>query len=245
MDVSGSSEALIVQAIGGTRNKIVSLSAPGAVRLSNEACTPTSIHYVSNTLAIAQTLGSALVARGNDSWFFITVDYSFGYDLERDTTEVVEAKGGKVLGHARHPLATRDFGSYLAQAQESRAKVIGLANAGTRHDQDIAQAAKLGMIGKQTFAGLAMRVNHVDLLGLADDARDDADRIVLLGSERGDPRLVEAVFRAGQEDAEQPAGRRLFIDDALPAGGRQGRHRRDRTGDGGDAGGADQRFLRT
>ena len=107
MDVSGSSEALIVQAIGGTRNKIVSLSAPGAVRLSNEACTPTSVHYVFNTHAIAQTLGGALVARGNDSWFFITVDYSFGYDLEKDTTAVVEAKGGKVLGHARHPLGTR------------------------------------------------------------------------------------------------------------------------------------------
>jgi branched-chain amino acid transport system substrate-binding protein len=165
MDVSGSSEGLIVQGIGGTRNKIVSLSAPGAVRLSNEACTPTSVQYVTNTHAVAQTLGGALVARGNDSWFFITVDYSFGYDLENDTTEVVEAKGGKVLGHARHPLGTRDFGSYLAQAQESRAKVIGLANAGADMTGTIAQAAKLGMIGKQGFAGLAMRVNHVDMLG--------------------------------------------------------------------------------
>jgi branched-chain amino acid transport system substrate-binding protein len=168
MDVSGSSEALIVQAIANTANKLVSLGAPGAVRLSNEACTATSIHYVSNTRAIAQTLGGALVARGADSWFFITVDYSFGYDLEKDTTEVVESQGGKVLGHARHPLATRDFGSYLAQAQESRAKVVGLANAGTDMAGTIAQAAKLGMIGgKQTFAGLAMRLNHVDLLGAA------------------------------------------------------------------------------
>jgi branched-chain amino acid transport system substrate-binding protein len=166
MDVSGSSEALIVQAIAGSRNKVVSLSAPGAVRLSNEACTPTSVHYVSNTRAVAQTLGTALVARGADSWFFITVDYSFGYDLERDTTDVIEAQGGKVLGTARHPLATRDFASYLAQAQESRAKIVGLANAGADMTATIAQAAKLGMIGKQTFAGLAMRVNHVDLLGL-------------------------------------------------------------------------------
>jgi branched-chain amino acid transport system substrate-binding protein len=166
LDVSGSSEALIVQALAATRDKIVSLSAPGAVRLSNEACTPTSIHYVANTRAIAQTLGSALVARGADSWFFITVDYSFGYDLERDTTEVVEAKGGKVLGHARHPLAARDFSSYLAQAQESRAKVVGLADAGADMTGVIGEAAKLGMLGKQTFAGLAMRVNHVNLLGL-------------------------------------------------------------------------------
>jgi branched-chain amino acid transport system substrate-binding protein len=166
MDVSGSSEALIVQAIGGTRNKIVSLSAPGAVRLSNEACTSTSVQYAFNTHASAQTLGGALVARGNDSWFFITVDYSFGYDLEKDTTAVVEAKGGKVLGHARHPLGTRDFGSYLAQAQESKAKVIGLANAGADMTGTIRQAAKLGMTGKQAFAGLAMRVNHVDMLGM-------------------------------------------------------------------------------
>ena len=167
MDVSGSSEALIVQAMAGTRNKIVSLSAAAATRLSNEACTPTSIHYVSNTGAVAQTLGTALVARGADSWFFITVDYSFGYDLQRDTTAVIEAKGGKVLGSARHPLGTRDFASYLAQAQESRAKVIGLANAGADMAGTIAQAAKLGTMGKQTFAGMAMRVNHVDLLGLA------------------------------------------------------------------------------
>jgi len=133
---------------------------------SYEACTPTSVQYAFNTHASAQTLGGALVARGNDSWFFITVDYSFGYDLEKDTTAVIEAKGGKVLGHARHPLGTRDFGSYLAQAQESKAKVIGLANAGADMTGTIQQAAKLGMPGKQAFAGLAMRVNHVDMLGM-------------------------------------------------------------------------------
>ena len=168
MDVSGSSEALIVQAIANTRHRIISLSAPGAVRLSNEACTPTAIHYVSNTRAIAQTLGGALVARGADSWFFITVDYSFGYDLENDTTEVIEEKGGKVLGHARYPLGARDFASYLARAQESGAKVIGLANAGADLAGTISQAAKLGMIpGKQTFAALSLRLNGVDELGLA------------------------------------------------------------------------------
>jgi branched-chain amino acid transport system substrate-binding protein len=168
MDVSGSSEALIVQAIAATRNKIVSLSAPGAVRLSNEACTPTAIHYVANTRAIAQTLGGPLVARGADSWFFITVDYSFGYDLENDTTEVVEEKGGKVLGHARHPLGTKDFTSYLAQARESGAKVIGLANAGADLASTIAQAAQQSMtLGPRTFAAPALRLNGVDSLGLA------------------------------------------------------------------------------
>jgi len=90
MDVSGSSEALLVQRFGDVRHRLVSLSAPGAARLINEACTTASVHYVSNTHAIAHTAGAALVARGADTWFFITVDYSFGYDLESDTTAVVE-----------------------------------------------------------------------------------------------------------------------------------------------------------
>ncbi len=167
MDVTGSSPALIVQAIAGARNKIISLSAPGAERLSNEACTPTSIHYVYNTYSISHTVGGALVARGLDSWFFITVDYSFGYDLERDTAAVVEASGGKVLGHALYPLDTRDFGSYLARARQSGAKVIGLANAGADVADTLRQAARLGVIpGPQTFASLALRITGVHALGL-------------------------------------------------------------------------------
>jgi len=167
MDVTGSSEALIVQAIAGTRQKIISLSSAVAERLSNEACTPTSIHYAFDTHAIANTMGTALVARGDDSWFFITVDYTFGYDLERDTTQVVEQHGGKVYGHARHPLDAHDFASYLARARDSRAKVIGLANGGTDLADTIKQAARLGMIpGPQVFAGLGMRTNGVHSLGL-------------------------------------------------------------------------------
>jgi branched-chain amino acid transport system substrate-binding protein len=167
MDVSGSSEALIVQAIAATRNKIISLSAPGAVRLTNEACTPTSIHYVFDTQAIAHTVGAALVARGDDTWFFITVDYSFGYDLENDTSAVVTRSGGTVLGHARYPLDAHDFGSYLARARESQAKVIGLANAGSDLADTVKQAARLGMVpGPQIFAGPALRINGVNALGL-------------------------------------------------------------------------------
>ncbi len=167
MDVSGSSEALSVQAIANTQHKIISLSAPGAVRLTNEACTPTSIHYVYDTRAIANTVGTALVARGADTWFFITVDYSCGYDLENDTSAVVTASGGKVLGHARYPLDAQDFSSYLARAKQSQAKIIGLANAGTDVADTIRQAARRGMIpGPQTFATLAMRINGVHSLGL-------------------------------------------------------------------------------
>lgn len=167
MDVTGSSPALIVQAIAGNRRKIISLSAPGAERLTNEACTATSIHYVYDTYSIAHTVGAALVERGLDSWFFITVDYSFGYDLERDTAAVVQASGGKVLGHALYPLAAGDFGSYLARARLSEAKVIGLANAGADLANTLRQAARLGIVpGTQTFASLGLRINGVHALGL-------------------------------------------------------------------------------
>lgn len=167
MDVSGSSEAQIVQAIAGTRHKIISLSAPGAVRLTNEACTATSIHYAYDTNAIANTMGAALVARGGKTWFFITVDYSFGYDLENNTAAVVTRNGGEVLGHARYPLDTRDYGSYLARARTSQAKIIGLANAGSDLADTIKQAGRLGMIpGPQIFAGLALRITGVHALGL-------------------------------------------------------------------------------
>lgn len=167
MDVSGSSEALIVQAIGGTRNKIVILNAPGANRLAEEACTATSVHYTNDTYAIAHTLGRAIVANGGNTWFFITVDYSYGYDLEDETAAVVKANGGTVLGHARHPLGAADFSSYLLQAQQSHAKVIGLANGGADLANTIKRAAAMGMIpGPQSFVGLSMRINQVHDLGL-------------------------------------------------------------------------------
>jgi branched-chain amino acid transport system substrate-binding protein len=168
MDVSGSSEALIVQAIGGTRDKIVILNGPGANRLTEEGCTATSVHYTNDTYAVAHALGRSIVAGGGDTWFFITVDYSYGYDLEDETATVVKANGGAVLGHARHPLGTDDFSSYLLQAQQSRAKVIGLADGGADTAKAVKQAATLGMIpGPQLFAGLSMRINQVHDLGLA------------------------------------------------------------------------------
>jgi branched-chain amino acid transport system substrate-binding protein len=167
MEVSGSSEALIVQRIADTRHKIVSLSGPGAERLSNEACTATSIHYVFDTYAIAHTVGAALVDKGEKTWFFVTVDYSFGYDHENETAAVVEQSGGTVVGRARHPLDAADLSSYLARARESQAKVIGLADAGTDMENAIKQAAELGMIpGPQTLAALSLRINGVHALGL-------------------------------------------------------------------------------
>jgi branched-chain amino acid transport system substrate-binding protein len=168
MDVTGSSEALIVQAIANTRNKIVILNSADAARLSNEACTPTSVHYGIDTHAIANTVGAKVVEEGDKTWFFVTVDYSFGFDLESDTAAVVEAHGGQVLGNALYPLGAADFESYLARAQESGAKVIGLANGGGDLDNTIREAAKLGMIpGRQVLAGLVLRIGGVDALGLA------------------------------------------------------------------------------
>src|SRR5579863_984331 len=167
VDVSGSSEALIVQAIGGTRDKIVILNAPGANRLTEEGCTATSVHYTNDTYAIAHSLGRSIISNGGDTWFFITVDYSYGYDLEDETAAVVKANGGAVLGHARHPLDAPDFSAYLLQAQQSHAKVIGLANGGADTSSTLRRAAALGMIpGPQLFAGLSLRINQVNDLGL-------------------------------------------------------------------------------
>lgn len=167
MDVSGSSEALIVQAVADTRDRIVILNAPGANRLAEEACTVSSVHYTNDTYAVAHTLGKAIVAHGGDTWFFITVDYSYGYDLEDETATVVKANGGKVLGHARHPLGAEDLSSYLLQAKQSGAKIIGLADAGTDTTRIVKRAAQLDMIpGAQHFAGLSMRINQIHDLGL-------------------------------------------------------------------------------
>ena len=167
LDVAGSSEAIIVQAIGRNRDKIVSLSAARATRLTNEACSPTGILYNFDTYAIAHTLGRALVRRGADTWFFITVDYSFGYDLESDMASVITANGGKVIGHARHPLGAADFSSYLLQARQSESRAIGIANGGLDTLHAVQQAAKLGMIpGPQLIAPLSLRFTGVADLGL-------------------------------------------------------------------------------
>ena len=168
LDVAGSSEAVIVQAIGRNRDKIVSLSAARATRLTNQACSPTGIVYNFDTYAIAHTLGPALTRRGADTWFFITVDYSFGYDLEGDMTAVIAANGGKVIGHARYPLAAADLSSYLLQARQSGAKAIGIANAGADLVSTLKQAATLGMLppGPQLIAPLSLHFGGVADLGL-------------------------------------------------------------------------------
>src|SRR6202161_1303628 len=166
-DVAASATALAAGEIAKARNKIIMFSGPGSIRLSNEACGPYTVHYVFDTFAQANVTGLATVTEGLDTWFFLTADYAFGQDLEKDTTNVVVKSGGKVLGSVRHPLNTSDFSSYLLQAQASKAKVIGLANAGGDTINAIKQAAEFGLMkGGQKLSPLLAFVTDVDSVGL-------------------------------------------------------------------------------
>ncbi|WP_438276492.1 ABC transporter substrate-binding protein, partial [Nitrobacter sp.] len=129
-DVPNSGVALAVNNIVKEKNSILLDSGAGSSELTNTQCTPNTIHFTYDTYMLAQSTGGAMVKAGGDTWFFITADYAFGHALENDTTAVVKANGGKVLGSVKAPLNTADFSSYLLQAQASKAKVIGLANAG-------------------------------------------------------------------------------------------------------------------
>jgi branched-chain amino acid transport system substrate-binding protein len=166
-DVAASATALAALEISKARGKINMFNGPGSIRLSNEACGPYTVHYVFDTFAQANVTGLAAVKQGLDSWFFLTADYAFGQDLEKDTTNVVLKNGGKVLGTVRHPLNTSDFSSYLLQAQSSKAKVIGLANAGGDTINAIKQAAEFGLMkGGQKLSPLLAFVTDIDSVGL-------------------------------------------------------------------------------
>jgi branched-chain amino acid transport system substrate-binding protein len=166
-DVAASATALAAGEVAKQRNKIIMFSGPGSIRLSNEACGPYTVHYVFDTYAQANVTGLAAVKSGLDSWFFLTADYAFGQDLEKDTTNVVLKSGGKVLGSVRHPLNTSDFSSYLLQAQASKAKVIGLANAGGDTINAIKQGAEFGIMKSgQKMSPLLAFVTDIDSVGL-------------------------------------------------------------------------------
>jgi branched-chain amino acid transport system substrate-binding protein len=166
-DVAASATALAAGEIAKARNKVVIFNGPGSVRLTNEACGPYTVHYVFDTFAQANVTGLAAVKSGLDSWFFLTADYAFGQDLEKDTTNVVVKSGGKVLGSVRHPLNTSDFSSFLLQAQASKAKVVGLANAGGDTINAIKQAAEFGLTKSgQKLSPLLAFVSDIDSVGL-------------------------------------------------------------------------------
>lgn len=139
---------------------------PGSSQLTNEHCTPYTIHYAYNTVALARGTGSAIIKNGGKSWYFLTVDYAFGHSLEADSAKVVKAEGGKVLGSVRFPLGTSDFSSYLLQAQASKAQVLGLADAGGDFINSVKAAKEFGLTKTMKLAGLLVFINDVNSLGL-------------------------------------------------------------------------------
>jgi len=167
VDTPNSGVALAVNQITREKGKAFLVSGAATADLTGKACSPNTIHWTYDTWMLANGTGNAIVKTGGDSWFFLTADYAFGHALERDTEAVVLKNGGKVLGKVRHPLNTQDFSSFLLQAQASKAKIIGLANAGGDTTNSIKQAAEFGIVkGGQNLAGLLVFITDVHALGL-------------------------------------------------------------------------------
>jgi branched-chain amino acid transport system substrate-binding protein len=167
VDVPNSGVALAVSQVANQKNKVFIVSGAAASDLTGPKCNANTIHWTYDTWMLANGTGKAVVKTGGDTWFFLTSDYAFGYALERDTAAAVEASGGKVVGKVRHPLNTSDFSSFLLQAQASKAKVIGLANAGGDTINSIKQAAEFGIVkGGQSLAGLLVFASDIAALGL-------------------------------------------------------------------------------
>ena len=167
IDVPNSGVALAVSQIASTKNKVFIVSGAAASDLTGPKCNANTIHWTYDTWMLANGTGSAIVKTGGDTWFFLTADYAFGHALERDTEAVVLKNGGKVLGKVRHPFPGQDFSSFLLQAQASKAKIIGLANAGGDTINSIKQAAEFGIVkAGQNLAGLLVFLPDIHALGL-------------------------------------------------------------------------------
>src|ERR1700727_3412437 len=166
-DTPNSGVALAVSNLVKEKNSILLNSAAASADLTGKACNANTISYTYDTYMLAHGTGEALTKAGGDTWLFLAADYAFGAALERDTSAVVVANGGKVLGGVKHPLNTSDFSSFLLQAQSSKAKIIGLANAGGDTTNTIKQAAEFGIVkGGQKLAALLLFINDVHSLGL-------------------------------------------------------------------------------
>ena len=165
-DALNSGVAIAVTKVAGEKKKILMDTGAASTRLTNEDCNPYTVHYVYDTYALANGTGTAMTKAGGDSWFFLTADYAFGHSLEGDTANAVRAAGGKVLGAVRHPLNASDFSSFLLQAQSSKAKVVGLANAGGDTINSIKAANEFGITKNQQLAGLLVFISDVHSLGL-------------------------------------------------------------------------------
>lgn len=169
MDVAVSAPALAVLEIAKQKQKVIIFNGPGLDRLTNDLCMPSTVHYVYDTYALANVTASAITQRGGKDWFFVTADYAFGHSLQEQASAVVTAQGGKVLGAAKHPIGATDFASFLLSAQNSKAQVVGLANAGSDTVNTIKAAREFGLTtgkNKQTLAGLLMYINDIHAIGL-------------------------------------------------------------------------------
>ncbi|MGZ8289677.1 MAG: ABC transporter substrate-binding protein [Telluria sp.] len=157
---------LAMAKVAAEKKKVFISIGAGSARLTNEECTPYTVHYAYDTIALARGTGGAIVKQGGKSWFFLTADYAFGASLENDTTDVIKKSGGTVVGNVKHPLSASDFSSFLLQAQNSKAQILGLANAGGDAINSIKAAAEFGINKKMKLAGLLMFINDVHTLGL-------------------------------------------------------------------------------
>src|SRR3954463_10885998 len=246
-ELTTSSVALAVHYLSKQMKKIDIVVGAATSRLTGDACHAYGFHWAYDTHALAVGTGGALVKAGGDSWFFLTADYAFGYALEKDTSEIVTANGGKVLGSVRVPLNSSDFSSFLLQAQSSKAKIIGLANAGLDTTNSIKQAAEFGIVkGGQKLAGLLLTLAEVHGLGLEaaqglvlteayywdrdDKSRDLANRffkrtgrmpsMIHAGTYSATLQYLKAVKAAGTKDTEAVAAKlkELPVDDLFNKG---------------------------
>jgi branched-chain amino acid transport system substrate-binding protein len=226
VDVPTSSVALAVQEVTREKKHIFLMSGPASSDLTGKACSPYGFQWTYDTYALAHGTGGAIVKQGGDTWFFITTDYAFGHALERDTGDAVKAAGGKVLGAVRVPLNTQDFSSFLLQAQASKAKVIGLANAGGDTINSIKEAAEFGLVsGGQKLAGLLVFLT-APFARPEDRARPHHHIGLVLGQGRPGARLRQTVHGEEQgRSADLHAGRCLQRGLALPQGDQGHRHR--------------------
>jgi branched-chain amino acid transport system substrate-binding protein len=236
-----------VQKLSKEKKKIDIVVGAATSRITGDACTPYSFHWAYDTRALAVGTGGALVESGGDTWFFLTADYAAGYALEKDTSDIVTSKGGKVLGSVRVPLKSSDFSSFLLRAQNSKAKIIGLANAGLDTTNSIKQAAEFGIVKRgQKLAGLLMTISEVNGLGLEaaqgliltegfywdhdDKSRAFSERfikrtghmpnMIQAGTYSATLSYLKAVKAAGSKDTEAVAKKlkELPVDDAFAQG---------------------------
>src|SRR5574340_179087 len=161
-----SSVALAISKIANDKKRVFMPIGPASTRLTNEDCTPYTVHYAYDTYSLAYGTGNAVVKHGGKSWFFLTADYAFGHSLEKDTADIVKKAGGQVRGALRAPLGTTDFSSFLLQAQSSKAQIVGLANAGGDTVNSIKAANEFGITKNQQLAGLLLQISDIHSLGL-------------------------------------------------------------------------------